>query len=427
MGSTSIAFTYYPSGRAWQRTESGTGANPNPTTWQYDTYGRLSQVNYPACASCTNEITSLGYPMYDPQGQILQAGLGSVGTNGGTYVYTARGEFAAAAGIPPIQPFFANGVQAPAITGLYAQENYSSSASWDAFSGVSLSKSVTVPGYNTTIGNYDVLSSSSFAYDQVGRMTAETNSTSGAILGNGSDTLTRTYDAEDHTINSSDGNTSITGEACCLGTMTAYNWGATGHPIQIGSATGTTSAIPSLSSVRYDTLHWDGDQLVFQTNASGQVDDIKIGANGDITPLDPSFTGLTFWDRGPGGAVTFCHNSGGTSYVGYISPTATIGLILCGGSYLQSNGSTFSFAGPSSFVWSSAPFSAGPGAHDRRPSYQVGVGQGALLGMFRTDGMTDGLNTLQGTRTMDSNAGTWTTPDAYAGNVDDPGSQKSYM
>jgi hypothetical protein len=41
--------------------------------------------------------------------------------------------------------------------------------------------------------------------------------------------------------------------------------------------------------------------------------------------------------------------------------------------------------------------------------------------------MTDGLNTLQGVRTMDSNAGTWTTPDAYAGDVDDPGSQKSYM
>jgi hypothetical protein len=182
-----------------------------------------------------------------------------------------------------------------------------------------------------------------------------------------------------------------------------------------------------LSSAQYDTLHWDGDILVFQTNASGQFDDIKIGTSGDIAPLDPSFTGLTFWDRGPGGAVTFCHNSGGTSYIGYISPTAAVGLITCGGSYLQSNGSTFTFAEPSSFVWSSAPFDLGPGAKVRRPSYQVGIGQGALLGMFRTDGMTDGLNTLQGTRMMDSTAGTWTTPDAYAGDVDDPGSQKSYM
>jgi YD repeat-containing protein len=416
VGSTSIAFTYYPSGRAEQRTESGTGANTNPTTWQYDTYGRLSQVNYPACTNCSNLITSLGYTMYDPQGQILQDGFVTTGgvTDGGTYAFTARGEYAAASGVPGIQPFFANGAQAPEVAGLYAQENYSSSASWDAFSGAPLSKGVGVPEYNATIGNYTVSTSSGFTYDQAGRLTAETNSTEGNVggVGDGSDTLSRTYDAENHTITSSDGNTSITGQACCLGTMTAYNWGPAGHPIQIGSATGTTSAIPSLSSVQYDTLHWDGDQLVFQTNASGQVDDIKIGTSGDITPLDPLFTGLTFWDRGPGGVVVYCHNTNGTGLAGNLSPTATIGLLGCG---------------PSSIIWSSAAFSAGPGAKSRRASYQVGIGQGNLLGMYRTDGMTDGLNTLQGPRTMDSNAGTWTTPDAYAGNVDDPGSQKSYI
>jgi YD repeat-containing protein len=430
VGSTSVEFTYYPSGRSEGRTESGPGANSNPTTWQYDSFGRLSQVNYPACTSCNNEITSLGYTMYDPQGQILQDGYVSTGgvTDGGIYAYTARGEYAEGAGVPGIQPFFANGAQAPAVGNAYAQENYTSSASWDALSGVALSKSVSVPGYNSaTQLNYTTVTASTFLYDQVGRLTAEANSTSGAVLGNGNDTLSRTYDAENHTITSSDGNTSTSGEACCLGSITAYNWGPTGHPIQLGSATGTTTTIPSLSSVQYDTLHWDGDQLVFQTNASGQVDDIKIGTSGDITPLDPSFTGLTFWDRGPGGAVAFCHNSGGTSIVASISPTASVGLLTCGGSYLQANGSTFTFPGPTSFIWSSAPFSAGPGAKGRRPSYQVGVGQGNLLGMYRADGMTDGLNTLQGVRTMDSNAGTWTTPDAYAGDVDDPGSQKSYM
>jgi hypothetical protein len=43
------------------------------------------------------------------------------------------------------------------------------------------------------------------------------------------------------------------------------------------------------------------------------------------------------------------------------------------------------------------------------------------------DSSSDNLSSIAGTRTTDSNAGTWTTPDAYAGDVNDPGSQKSYM
>jgi hypothetical protein len=45
----------------------------------------------------------------------------------------------------------------------------------------------------------------------------------------------------------------------------------------------------------------------------------------------------------------------------------------------------------------------------------------------RADGYAYGLATIQGVRAFDSAAGIWTTPDAYAGDVDDPGSQKSYM
>jgi len=191
-----------------------------------------------------------------------------------------------------------------------------------------------------------------------------------------------------------------------------YNWGPAGHPIRIGSAPPGTS-IPSAGSVQFDTLHWDGDQLIFQTNSSGQVDDIKVGTSGDITPLDPGFTGLTFWDRGPadpvtGSTVRFCHNINGTGTVGVTNDTG------CQGSAMT---------GPTSFLWTSSAF----GMPKVIPQYKIGIGQGALLGMARGDGVTDGLNTLQGVRTMDASAGTWTTPDAYAGTVRDPGSQKSYM
>jgi hypothetical protein len=55
------------------------------------------------------------------------------------------------------------------------------------------------------------------------------------------------------------------------------------------------------------------------------------------------------------------------------------------------------------------------------------MGSGGVLGMPRTDGFTDGFDTIQGVRSYDSTAGSWTTPDAYAGDVHDPSSQKSYI
>ena len=55
------------------------------------------------------------------------------------------------------------------------------------------------------------------------------------------------------------------------------------------------------------------------------------------------------------------------------------------------------------------------------------IGAGGVLGMPRSDGLTDGFETIQGARTYDSTAAAWTTPDAYAGDARDPGSQKSYV
>jgi YD repeat-containing protein len=51
------------------------------------------------------------------------------------------------------------------------------------------------------------------------------------------------------------------------------------------------------------------------------------------------------------------------------------------------------------------------------------------LPMHKTapDGWTFDNNTWQGVRTMDASIGTWTTPDAYAGDVHDPMSQKPFM
>jgi YD repeat-containing protein len=392
-----VTHAYDASGRVTKRVESGQGGNSNPKTWTYDSYGRSASIDVPTCANCTGLNPHTAINAYDPQGTLLSLTSASVMK---TYGYSTRGELIST--VPsgqrvPTQPFMANGVPTTAFAGYAATNGYTASTTWDSRSGEMLSKNTSVLGTDT---------SSTFIYDQVGRLVSETNETANDS-NDVSDTLSRTYDVENHTLTSSDGGN--------LYVATAYAWGPAGHPIRVGSSNNT-----SVASNQYDTLHWDGDQLVFQTNASGQVDDIKVGAAADITPLDAGFSGITFWDRGPDGSIAFCHNAYGTGV--FVAPSGTLGG-SCNGGYLQSNGTVYTVPTPNSIIWQSSAFGAGR----QTPTYKVGVGQGKLLGMYRTDGMTDGLNTLQGVRTMDASAGTWTTPDAYAGNVHDPRSQKSYM
>ncbi len=49
------------------------------------------------------------------------------------------------------------------------------------------------------------------------------------------------------------------------------------------------------------------------------------------------------------------------------------------------------------------------------------------LNAQRPDGYVDGENVFQGVRAYDPDMNQWTTPDAYAGNVHDPMSQKPYL
>ena len=415
VGTATVVLTYSARGRVTQRTESGTSGNPNPMTWTYDAFGRTATMDVPACGACGQLLTHLAIDSYDPQGQLLQScqSIPSVGTClYKNYGYSTRGELVVSPLAPgplslgqPTQNFMANSVQNAQFI---SSSQDSASTTWDSRSGAILSRNTSVPLW--VDGALEATTSqATFTYDQSGRLTADAT-VSSSPSNTVSDTLSRTYDAENHTTTSTDGNTSTTGLTSKLGSITAYDWGPMGHAVRVGSATGTTSTIPSIATVQYDSLHWDGDQLVFQTNASGQVNDIKIGTNGDITPLDAAFTGLTFWDRAPDNTILSSHTSIGTC-----------------GAYVQSNGSTFTVPCPTSFLLQSGEFVSGPGSKFRSPSYQVGIGQGALLGMARTDAMTDGFNALQGARTMDVNAGTWTTPDAFPGYQDDPSSQKAFV
>ncbi len=253
-----------------------------------------------------------------------------------------------------------------------------------------------------------------WTYDTAGRQTGGTGGfyemvrKSDTTCGNG--TVAKTYDALNRLSSQVTQGWGLEIGSCSGATSASnfemlYNWGPNGHVIMIGSATAASGGSPPpFGTVTYETIHWDGDVPLFTTNSAGQLDDIKVNTIGDVTPLDPTFTGLTLWDRDSSGSVVSDHNSSGYDSTTQPNP---FHKTYCTGAY---NGSA-NFTGPSTMAGNPGMF----------------VGQGTLLSEPGSDGIYDGANIIQGVRTYDSTANTWTTPDAYAGDINDPLSQRSYM
>jgi len=157
---------------------------------------------------------------------------------------------------------------------------------------------------------------------------------------------------------------------------TSYTYGPAGRPIKMAG----------------DSVIWDDDTVLLTLNSSGQVDDIKVGLDADYNATG---TTVSVWDRDLGESVTSSHNSTGHDAwipahpYRKVSPTPPI------------NAPTAS-SGFSGTV--TAPITA-PGS----------------------DGYFDGDSVIQGVRAYDPQLGAWTAPDAYAGDVHDPMSQKPYM
>jgi hypothetical protein len=133
---------------------------------------------------------------------------------------------------------------------------------------------------------------------------------------------------------------------------------------------------------------------------------------GDILVGDQGYSGLTFYDRGPGGTLIGCHNATGTSYIGLSESWMGWPVSPC--KFNLSPSSTAKM--PTSTLWSGNPYQPLPS-----------LGSGATIGMARPDGINDGFDTIQGVRSYDSTSSSWTAPDANPGDVFDPTSQKSYL
>ena len=363
VGSTRFDFTY-TGGRRPLRRSDNTGQTAD--TMAYDSAGRTTAVTLPAWYENTMQ--------YNAEGQQISA-YSYVWNNGAFYpgailaaTYSSRGEVVKeliASGSTTI-PLLANGTR---ISGTQL-----SMFSFNSLQGMPVSK--TEGGVTAT-----------YSYDAVGRQTR--------AAGDDGTSYNKQYDAEDqlltHTVPAG-----FIGHAQKQYSL-AYTWGPIGHPVQMGSTSVVRMIDPRPMDFQFESLYWDGDALMFTTDSAGQIDDIKIGGGiADYTPKTPQ-SPLTVWDRESLGQLLGCHNN--TGFAG-MSPRSA-------------------FQPASSSCLLTTAFTG------QNPP--VMVGHGALIISAKTDGISDGTNVFQGVRTYDSQAGVWTTPDAYRGDVHDPMSQKPYM
>ena len=290
--------------------------------------------------------------------------------------YTTRGEVAVdTSGSPAVPSLYANGMRIQT-----ARSNDPNSKN----SSFAFNKFQDMPA-----GTQSINSSWAYGYDSVGRQTTAAYSGDDADYVNG-----KSYDAEDHLLVQTLPWVTFGrgGYQRALG----YQWGPVGHPLRVGSTSAVRQIDPPPTDFQYDALVWDDDNLLFTVNPAGQIDDVKVADFADYVP--GASNPLTVWDRDTNGQIYGCHTGGAASSVASSGFAQT--TLACGSS--------------SSFVGAAL----GPN--------QAPVGRGGMLLIARSDGFSDGQNTFQGIRTYDSQAGVWTTPDAYHGDVHDPLSQKPY-
>jgi YD repeat-containing protein len=367
----------------------------------YDTTGQLA-----AYSSASGSVTL----SHDPEGSPLSEAFPSVRFIGmspiaatESHIYNVRGELLQTTMIDSAGATHSatrSVTNSGFLTGDASINGTGESNPADVLNGVALgASSMSSTTYNDQI--YPTGSSNSFSFDASGRLSSQVNLVdSFTQVQNPSDGSTHTsatslrttttfgYDAENRTHSqagtlvrtATNPDTGATTKTTTNFPTKTIGWGPNGHPI----------LAPNLytSSQGNVTFHWDGDIILFITDAGGNVIDFKIGLDGDITPQDANFKGITAYDRDSAGVIVQSQNATGLSGYGPSDPST--------------------LADPAGTT----------------PGFQQAV---TPAGYGRPDGFYIGLVEINGVRAFHPDLGSWTTPDAYEGDVHDPTSQQRYM
>ncbi len=197
-------------------------------------------------------------------------------------------------------------------------------------------------------------------------------------------------------------------------TTPLYSYDAENHHISTSLGADWTNRIqwsPGGHAYNFEgwTLHYDGDQILFVTDSNGTLRQAKVDALADINEA----AYVTVLDRGVSNEYVSQHN--GAYYSGVSLGTS---LYRPAGSSASSQSVPYIFYGSTN-----DPMCKKPGAGQFGASCS-GLGN---LEYTRLEGFAYNGLTFQGVRAVDDASGHWTTPDAYAGDVHDPMSQKAFM
>jgi YD repeat-containing protein len=380
-GNHAFGWTYTGGGRVTRRTDPLTGAllpagvTPNaplvPQSYAYDASGQLKTMTIPRNASYTSmahdaEGETTGFDAYQnsPSAQSWHQSM----------TYTTRSELAS-------EVLHGNTTgRSGSVHHSYAFGiNFGRGQGGDFRSGQVLTRK---PSTNLSF----VL-----GYDTAGRL-QRSASTANLTGGQETGSYTRAYDANNHLRSETISSNYVSAlEGCCAAANTEYpmtsSYWPDGHAANVSSFAFT------------GTLHWDGDQLLYTGNT------VYVGTDAIIVSSTSDPTTLVYDRDWSGTAVTSHWSAGGIAeYGAWADWNVTVAF--------NPNGS------------GDPNYPAPPTAGDKTA---IPTGDFPIPHPNRTDGYAIGQVMLQGVRAYDPATNQFITPDAYAGDVHDPMSQKPFM
>lgn len=167
------------------------------------------------------------------------------------------------------------------------------------------------------------------------------------------------------------------------GSSISYIYGPNGH------LSGNSVQNVGQAAVR-EQIHYDGDQVLFTTDGTGQVDNVRIGISAIVLPGGQA----TMFDRDWNGSWVLTHSASGYSY----------------------------WVPPDPNLQNCQPQSPPVGSANYQPA-----GLPMQFANLSADTLTDGYNFFAGARTYDPLISEWTSPDPATGSREDPMSQMPYI
>jgi YD repeat-containing protein len=376
------------------QTPVAAGSVYGATTWAYDTAGQLTNLQLPQ---------TFAYQLitHDDEGQV-QSWVGSYSANG-------------------------NGPVSMALRNTVRGEN--------VWQGVLNS---TLPSYDATIANGGVVARQRFmpahggppttglatSVDPVNAIVASTSKDfyvrasdpdAPGWVNCGSRTTTNDYDAASRFVSTTIRMSGNPQSPDCADvydptpiTTPLHSYDAENHHIEMNGNAPSIQWSPSGRAYKFSALnasvHYDGAQILFITDQNAALSQVKVETMADIAGSGQ----LSVLDRGFGNEYVSTHDN---RYYG--------GIWL--GTTLYGNKDTPPTSIPYLFPGSTTDPTC------RTTSQGTSCDVAASLEYARPEGFQYGKLTLQGARALDTSSGQWTTPDAYAGDVHDPMSQKAFM